>query len=254
MAGMSSDYFSKRSGAYQQYRPRYPQQLFAYFFQQVGRDACVWDCATGNGQAAVGLNRYAGCVVATDSSSSQLGQAISACKVHYVQANAESVPLADDSVDFITVAQALHWFDFDQFYNEARRVLKSRGFIAAWTYSFLPVLEQLGTNLGSVIRSFYHEVLGPYWPTERRWVDEHYRSIPFPFNEITTPIFTMELEWCLADVLGYIESWSAVQRYKEHMGCDPMPLLATDLAVAWGSATSFRRMNWPLGLRFGRVD
>jgi len=251
---MSSDYFSKQSGVYRRYRPGYPQSLFDYFFQHVGSGAYVWDCATGSGQAAVDLDHYASFVVATDRSKSQLSQAVAARKVCYVQANAESVPLADNSIDFVTIAQAVHWFDFDQFYGEARRVLKSGGFIAAWTYSFLSVLDQLGTGLGTIVRRFYHGVIGPYWPDERRWVDEHYRSIPFPFDEIIPPAFTIELEWCLDDILGYVESWSAVQRYKEHLGRDPMPSFAADLSSSWGEAGAIRRLSWPLGLRFGRVD
>ena len=201
---MPNDYFSTQSDAYKHYRPAYPNALSIFLLQRFGEDAMVCDCATGNGQAALALSRHAMAVVATDQSRAQLAHAPRADNVHYVQAIAEAIPLANDSVDLVTVAQALHWFDFDSFYAEVRRVLKPNGRIAAWTYSFLSVSPQLGADLDDAVRWFYHDVIGPYWPSERRWVDDQYRSIPFPFIDIDTPSFTIEVDWDLPAILGYI--------------------------------------------------
>lgn len=251
---MQKDYFSTQSDAYKLYRPVYPESLFAFLSQGLPEDAVVWDCATGNGQGAVGLSRNVAMVVASDQSRAQLGNARRAKFVHYVQALAEAMPLRDHSVDLVTVAQALHWFEFDRFYAEVKRVLKPNAKIAAWTYSFLSVTPQLGVDLDAVVRWFYDDVIGPYWPSERRWVDDQYRSIPFPFIDIDTPSFTIEVDWDLSAILGYIGSWSAVQLFKDASTVDPMELLAERIIPIWGEATERRHLNWRLDLRYGRLD
>ena len=250
---MQKDYFSAQSDAYKLFRPLYPESLFAFLSQGLPADAVVWDCATGNGQAAIGLSRNAATVVASDQSRAQLGKARSATSVHYVQAFAEAMPLGDRAVDLVMVAQALHWFDFDSFYAEVRRVLKPNGRIAAWTYSILSVSPQLGVDLDAAIRWFYHDVIGPYWPSERRWVDDQYRSIPFPFIDIDTPSFTIEVDWDLPAILGYIGSWSAVQLYKDARNIDPVDSLAERLSPIWGEPADRRRLNWRLDLRCGQL-
>ena len=251
---MSNDYFSTQSTAYKQYRPTYPTELFDFLRGHLGPDAVVWDCATGNGQAAMAFSGAVGAVVATDQSYAQLARTMPAKAVHYVQALAEAAPLPSASVDLVTVAQALHWFDFDGFYREAKRVLKPGGLIAVWTYSFLSVSPQLGAGIDAAVRWFYYDVIGPYWPAERRWVDDQYRSIPFPFTEVTSPGFAIETAWGLATLLGYIGSWSAVQRYKDGRGHDPVPQLGARLAPLWGAPGAARRLSWPLRLRVGRAD
>ena len=250
---MPKDYFSTQADAYKQFRPTYPAALFDFLARDLAPDALVWDCATGNGQAALALGDCVGAVVASDQSSAQLVNAGRGDSVHYVQALAEAVPLADRSVDLVTVAQALHWFEFEAFYREATRVLKPGGLLAAWTYSFLSVSPQLGADLDTAVRDFYHNVIGTYWPPERRWVDEQYRSIPFPFAAVTAPEFAIEVEWDLPSVLGYMSSWSAVQRYKDDVLRDPLPTLAASLAPLWGEPQTVRRLRWPLNLRLGRT-
>lgn len=251
---MAKDYFSTQSAIYNTYRPRYPDQLFRYLCEDFGENLVVWDCATGNGQAALALKPHAASVIATDQSAKQLRNAATLNGVHYVQAMAEDMPVAANSIDLITVAQALHWFDFDRFYAEARRVLKPGGRIAAWTYSFLSVSPQLGGTVDDVVKWFYHDVIGPYWPPERRWVDEHYQSIPFPFHPRNTPKFSIAVDWDLASVVGYMGTWSAVQQYFVANGRDPMPLLYDRIHAAWGDPNTLRHLDWPLGIRVGEVE
>lgn len=251
---MAKDYFSAQSGAYRQFRPGYPASLFEFLLGALPAHACIWDCATGNGQAAVAIGAHAATVVATDQSRAQLAHATEAAGVHYVEALAEATPLRTGSIDLVTVAQALHWFDFEPFYGEVRRVLKPGGLFAAWTYSFLSVSAQLGADIDRAIRAFYHDVIGPYWPPERRWVDERYRSIPFPFESMPTPAYTIEVAWNLEALLGYVSSWSAVQRYKDDRGRDPVPLLRARLAPLWEDPAVEQRLEWPLDLRLGRVS
>ena len=252
---MSKDYFSSQAALYQQFRPHYPDTLFAFLTAGLKPGALVWDCATGNGQAALGLARCETieALIASDQSDAQLAQAQDHPRVHYVQAMAEQVPLADHSVDLVTVAQALHWFEFDAFYREVKRVLKADGLFAAWTYSFLSVTPQLGTDLDAAIRQFYRDVIGAYWPPERRWVDQHYRAIPFPFVDVAVPEITIDVAWNLPMVLGYMSSWSAVQLYKDDRQHDPMPEFAARLTPLWGEPERIRKLRWPLGVRVGRL-
>ena len=250
---MQKDYFSTQSESYKLYRPEYPDKLFTFLTEHLPSDAVIWDCATGSGQAAVALRRYAGTIVASDQSRAQLANAPRENSVHYVQALAEAMLLASHTIDLVTIAQALHWFDFERFYAEVRRVLKPTGRIAAWTYSFLSVPPQLGADIDAAVRWFYNDMIGPYWPIERRWVDDHYRSIPFPFSDLDTPSFVIEVDWDLRATLGYIGSWSAVQRYKDAESIDPVELLAARILPLWGEETSVRRLRWNLALRLGRL-
>ncbi|MGR9091094.1 MAG: class I SAM-dependent methyltransferase [Gammaproteobacteria bacterium] len=250
---MSKDYFSAQADRYVAFRPHYPGALFAALCRDLPADALVWDCATGNGQAATMLGRKVSRVVGSDQSAAQLRNALPHEHVHYVQAYAEAMPLGDGSVDLITVAQALHWFDFGRFYAEAARVLKPGAMIVAWTYSFLSVIPQLGDDIERVLRGFYHDVVGPYWPAEHRWVNEGYRTIPFPFAAIDIGEFTIDVAWDLASVAGYVSSWSATQGYEAATGNDPMPLLVERLAEPWGAPANTRRLRWPLNIRAGRA-
>ncbi len=250
---MDKDYFSAQADIYRQFRPTYPTQLFDYLLRHTAPRPLVWDCATGNGQAATALAARARVVVATDQSREQLRQAPARPGVHYVQAAAEAAPLPDRCVDLLTIAQALHWFDFERFYREVNRVLRPGALVAAWTYSFLAVTPQLGPTLDAVVQRFYHEVIGPYWPPERRWVDDNYRTIPLPFEALDAPPFRIEVNWDLDAIVGYIASWSAVQAYRQARNEDPMPALAARLAAHWGKAHACRPLSWPLGLRVARV-
>jgi SAM-dependent methyltransferase len=250
---MNTDYFSAQADRYVAFRPHYPDALFDALCRELPAAALAWDCATGNGQAAVMLGRRVARVIGSDRSAAQLRHAIAQAHVHYVQACAEAMPLRAHSVDLITIAQALHWFDFARFHAEAARVLKPGGIIAAWTYSFLSVIPQLGGDIERVLRRFYHDVVGPHWPAERRWVDEGYRTIPFPWPAIDIGAFTIDVAWNLASVVGYVSSWSATQRYITATGTDPLPMLARELAEAWGTPETTRRLQWPLSIRAGRM-
>nr|MDQ6926647.1 class I SAM-dependent methyltransferase [Candidatus Eremiobacteraeota bacterium] len=171
------DEFSTVAAQYAAHRPLYPPALFDYLANLPARRALAWDCATGNGQAARALAPRFTHVVATDASAAQLAHATPAPNIEYRVARAEESGLAPGSVDLITVAQALHWFDLDAFYAEVRRVLVPGGAVAVWTYGD-PVLDD--ASLDARFQQFAGDVLGPYWPPERREVDAAYRGIAFP--------------------------------------------------------------------------
>lgn len=242
------DHFSTQSADYRAFRPRYPDDLYAYLAGLAPTRVLAWDCATGNGQAAVGLARHFDRVVATDASANQLAQAIAAPNVDYRQAPAERAPLDDAAVDLVLVAQALHWFDVDAFHREAARVLKSGGVIAEWSYNLLSIAPEIDAIVGRL----YAETLAEYWPAERRLVDNCYRDLSFPFERIDAPAFALSAQWNLRALTGYLLTWSAVQRYLAAHGRNPVEAVLPELAAAWGDSDGVRMVAWPLTLRVGR--
>ncbi len=159
--------------------------------------------------------------------------------------------MPDKSVALVTVAQALHWFNFDRFYVEVKPVLTRNGVLAVWAYGISTVE---GDDANQLVQDFYSKTVGPYWPPERKLVEEGYRTIPFPFTEITPPAFRMEARWTLDQLLGYFSTWSATNRYIKANGRNPLGPLATDLKRVWGDANSPRQIIWPLSVRVGRQD
>ncbi len=240
------DYFSVARD-YARYRPHYPKELFEFLASLAPAKRVVWDVGSGSGQAAQALVSHFTRVVATDPSLSQLARAESR-EISRVAVRAEEPPLKNSSIDLVTVAQALHWFDFDRFYAAVRRVTRPGAIVAAWTYP----LASLGEDVDSLLARFARETVGDYWPPERRHVDLEYRRIPFPFERIETPEFEMTAEWSLDDLLGYAGTWSAVNRYRQATGDDPLPDLALALRAVWGGAKR-RAVRWSLPLFVGRA-
>jgi ubiquinone/menaquinone biosynthesis C-methylase UbiE len=241
------DNFSAQAACYAQFRPDYPEALVAEIVSHCRSRDKALDVATGNGQLAVRLARHFHEVYATDISQKQLDHAVAAPNVRYRIGRAEQLDFPDDSLDLVTVAQALHWFDFDRFYREVARVVKPEGIFAAVGYG----LFRSAPEINAVTDDFYHNIVGPYWDAERRWIDEGYRTIPFPFDEIPAPEFTCEKEWTFPYVMGYLGSWSAVQHYRKANGSDPLAIIYERLRDAWGSGT--KKVVFPLLCRIARV-
>jgi SAM-dependent methyltransferase len=236
---------------YASHRPTYPDGLFAWLANQAGCRERVWDCATGSGQAAVALADHFDEVLATDASSSQIEAAKPWPGVVYRVAPADDSGLAPQSVDLVTVAQALHWFDLEPFYAEVRRVLKPAGLLAVWTYGVFQAEGSDTRQVQALLDQFYYQTVGPYWPAERRHVENGYAELPFPFDELAVPPFAMAVDWNLDDLAGYLRSWSATGRYQEQNGSDPVEVVCAELAPHWGAGR--RRVVWPLSCKVGRL-
>ena len=243
------DHFSGHAASYAAYRPGYPPALFTFLESLTPGRELAWDCATGNGQAAVVLAGAFSRVVATDASRQQLDNALPHPRVEYRVAPAESSGLADASVDLLAVAQAAHWFDFDRFYAEARRVLTPGGAIALWTYNLLRGTPEISALVDRLARV----EVGAYWPPERRWVDEEYRTLPFRFPEVAAPVFEHAESWNLPRLLAYLRTWSAAVRYQAATGKDPLARIGPELAAAWGDPQEPRTLLWPIYMRAGRA-
>ncbi|MFD2640903.1 class I SAM-dependent methyltransferase [Pseudomonas japonica] len=243
------DHFSSGSAGYAAYRPSYPLELIDELTSISPGTGRVLDCGCGTGQLSVLLAERFDEVIATDASAAQIAAAEPREGVVYRTALAEDSGLSADSVDLITVAQAAHWLDLEAFYDEARRIARPQAAIALITYGVL----HLEGELDRPLQQFYYQTIAPYWPPERRHVETGYRDLPFPFTEIEVPPQVIEMRWTLAQLIGYLNTWSAVKAAEKALGHSPLDSLAQQLAEAWGDPATRRLVTWPLTLRAGRI-
>lgn len=242
------DHFSGHASDYAEARPAYPAALFDWLAAEAPDRELVWDAGCGNGQAAVSLAERFTSVYATDPSANQIARGEARPNIDYRVEAAEQCSLQDESVSLVTVAQAMHWFDIPAFYAEVRRVLKPRGVFAAWTYADCRVTPAIDALKNRV----YIDLVGPYWPPERELVDSGYRTLPFPFEPLQPPPFTMNALWTADRFLAYLRSWSATQRYIEDKSEDPVASIESALRSEWGGADVVREVRWDFHLRCGR--
>lgn len=242
------DHFSSVARSYAHFRPHYPACLFDYLVNLADKESVVWDCAAGSGQATIDLAARFRKVIATDASAEQIASAPRRENIEYRVASAEQSGLPDASVGLIAVAQALHWFDLDRFFAEAMRTLQPGGFLAIWTYA-TNVVE--GEAINGIVQDFYSNVVGPYWPPERKLTETGYRTIKLPFAEITPPAFRMEVSWTMDQLLGYFSTWSATNRYIKATANNPLEPLGKALARVWPEPDLPRLVVWPLSIRVG---
>jgi len=240
------DLFSTQSKNYATFRPSYPASLYDFIFDKVRKFDTAWDAGCGNGQVAKDVAPMFRKVFATDISAKQLKQAVKVENVFYSVAG-ETTSFDSRMFDLITVGQAIHWFDRDLFYKEVKRVGKPGGVIAVWGYSLLHVDPVIDEKL----RHFYTQIVGPYWDAERQLVDEQYKTISFPFDEIRTPEFSFAIEWSLAELEGYLSTWSSVQKYIAAKGEDPVPAFISRITPLWESER--KTIRFPLFARIGMI-
>lgn len=244
------DHFSRHAGDYVRYRPEYPDSLFDFLGKAVNHHELAWDSGTGNGQAARGLAAHFYRVIATDPSAEQIHHAVPHEKITYLVAAAEHSEIPSHSVDLITVAQAVHWFDLPRFYQEARRVLKPDGALAVWCYG----LTQITPEIDTVVQHFYNNIVGPFWPPQRRYIDEKYETLPFPFVEFPVPEMPMKVQWNLREFLGYLQTWSATNRFIEKHDQNPLDLVHALLEKSWSDSGKRHTVRWPIHLRLGKMS
>lgn len=243
------DNFSRQAETYSKHRPGYPKELFDFIINKIDQRNNVWDCGTGNGQTAKELSNYFQNVFATDISEKQIQQAEKKENIFYSIQSAEKTSFTENTFDLITVSQALHWFDLDKFYTEVKRTVKPNGWIAVWTYtlpSISPEIDEL------VHKKFYHKMLGEYWDAERKLVDEKYKTISFPFKEIHCPAFEIKLDWTINDLSGYLNSWSALQKFIIANHYNPVDEFMKEIKPIWKQETM--KAVFPLYLRMGQTE
>lgn len=243
------DNFSAQAKDYSKFRPIYPPEMIEYVVSFVKQKGSALDVATGNGQLAKELAKYFKQVYATDMSEKQIENAEHANNIIYKVEPAEKTDFEDKTFELITVAQAIHWFDFDAFYKEVKRLLKPDGIFAVLGYG----LFQTNEHTHKILSHFYHDIIGPYWDPERRYLDENYETIPFPFDELEVKKFEANFNWNIEQLTGYLETWSAVQHYKKkNNNNNPVDLIRDELKESWQKSN--KQVTFPLLLRIGQIS
>jgi ubiquinone/menaquinone biosynthesis C-methylase UbiE len=238
--------FSGQADLYAASRPQYPAELFEWIASVAPATELAVDCATGNGQAAIGLAEHFRRVIAIDASAEQIGRAMPHERVEYRVATAEETGLPDGCADLVAVATGVHWFYLDRFYPEVRRVLRPDGIIAVWSYQ----RSSISPEIDEIIARYSREIVGPYWNPRIALVNNRYRTLPFPFEEIEAPQFEIIEQWSVDQIFGYLASWSSTQSYVAANGHDPLDQIRAELAAHW---TERREVRWELFMRVGRV-
>lgn len=244
-----ADHFSGHADIYARYRPRYPDALFDHIANLCPAREIVWDCGTGNGQAAVGLAARFAHVFATDPSAEQIARAAPCPNITYSIA-AERAPLDAGAADLVSAAMAAHWFDHGRFNAEARRALKPGGVIALWAYGFFRSREPA---IDAAINEIAHGAFGPYWQPQNKLIWGGYKDIPFPFDELPAPDVAIAAAHDLPHMLGYLSSWSAAQKFAAQNGAAALKEVYAPLAALWGDPATVRDFSCPLAIRLGRV-
>ena len=245
---MPKDRFSDNSKLYAKFRPTYPQALFNFVLQFVGKKQTAWDCGTGNGQVAQVLAQHFGKVYATDISQKQLDEAVQLPQIQYVYCNEKETPFQTQQFDLITVAQAIHWFNFNLFYQEVKRVAKQDAILAVWGYNLLKISPEIDAH----ILKFYTEKVGSFWDIERKHVEADYQTIPFPFEQIETPKFEMSFVWDLPTLEGYLNTWSSVGKFIKANNYNPVNELIDSLRHLWKQEEQ-KKVVFPIFMKLGQI-
>ncbi|MCG9972494.1 class I SAM-dependent methyltransferase [Christiangramia crocea] len=240
------DNFSSRSEAYSRYRPKYPPEVYEFLKAQLNGHEKAWDCGTGSGQVAGEISSYFNKVEGTDISSNQIKNAVKRENIHYSVQPAEKTDFPDNYFDLIITAQAIHWFNFNEFYSEVKRCLKPDGLFAILGYG----LFSSNPETNKIIGHFYDNIIGPFWDSERKYLEDNYRSIPFPFSEIETPEFDQKYNWKIGQLLGYLRTWSAVKHFEKVNHDDPLQFIDKDLRKAFGN---INEVTFPILFRLGKL-
>jgi len=244
------DLFSTQAKTYKKYRPLYPKEFLNEILSLTKNQSCCWDCGTGNGQVAQYMADYFEKVYATDISENQLKEAEKRQNIIYKKERAEATSFEDNQFDIITVAQAIHWFDFKPFYEEVRRTAKNNGIIAIWGYGLL----EIEAACDQIIKHFYHETIGPYWNEQRKHIDSHYETIDFVFSEIKlSKQYQIEHHMNLSQLEGYFNSWSSVQNYIRSEGKNPVNELINELSKYWQNPKESKKIRYPIFAKIGII-
>lgn len=240
------DNFSKQAQYYARFRPHYPKELYEYLYSQLSHFNTAWDCGTGNGQVASVLSDKFNKVYASDISKNQLSKAVPRENIEYFIAPAEQTNIPSGTVDLITVAQALHWFDSEHFFKEVKRVSQPHGMLSYWGYNLL----QINEHIDPLIKDFHDHVLNMYWDDERKILLDEYESIKFPLINKKKVRFNYQVKWTIDELEGYLNSWSALQSFIRQNNNNPIPVLIQQLTRRWAGKMT---ITFPVFLIHGYV-
>jgi SAM-dependent methyltransferase len=215
----------------------------------VSSHEAAWDCATGNGQAAIALAGYFQKVYATDASEKQIANAFHHPKIQYSVALAEDSRLPDKSVDLITLATAIHWIDTDKFADEARRVIKPGGILAVWNYTRCII----GNEITAILDDYYQNILGKYWDPKLYSLLFDDTLYELPFEKIKAPDIPMVSNWNFEQLINYLKTWSASQKYIKENNSDPLEFIYEPLRNSWKDKDEVKEINLQYFLRVYKI-
>ncbi|MCC6202598.1 MAG: class I SAM-dependent methyltransferase [Gammaproteobacteria bacterium] len=244
------DLFSDTSDLYAAARPRYPDELFALIAATAPARRRVWDCGTGNGQAAASLAAQFSEVCGTDPSAEQIAHATPAPNVRYSVQPAEATTFPDRHFDAICVAQALHWFDFSRFFAEARRVAVPDALFAAWGYTWFELTPEFDAAFDATIK----HVIARYWPPQTRDLWNGYADVPFPFERLPAPELRIRVRWTFPQFFAYVHTWSATRRCIDAEGPAFFTAARDRLLPLWGEPETVRAIDMPMFVWLGRIN
>jgi len=240
--------FADKSDLYAAARPQYPIALFNFISSLVNNCDQAWDCATGNGQAAVGLAKKFNMVHATDISQQQIANSLIQNNIRYSVSPAEKTNFINNQFDLVSVAQALHWFDFDTFWPEVKRVLKSDGLFVTFAYAWFTVSPAIDL----VVEEHFKEIIAPYWAPNNKLLWDNYQDVDFPFVKIETPELMLQNFWDFHQFMDYMHTWSATRRCIDAIGIDFLNHAKEKIAKQWGDPKQKRLVTAPLTVIAGR--
>jgi ubiquinone/menaquinone biosynthesis C-methylase UbiE len=242
--------FSIQAEEYSKYRPKYPFELFKFLASVSRGHEKAWDCATGNGQAAIGLAQYFDSVIASDISEKQLANSFKDIKVKYFIASAEDSKIESSTIDLITVATAIHWFDKVKFFKEVKRILKPYGVLAFWNYTYTFISK----DIDELIIYYVNEILGEkYWDQQALDVFRNEYTFEIPFEELVIPDIEMSCKWNLEEFIKYLYTWSSAQSYLKKNNTSPINLIYSNLKNLWGDEEERKNIKWKFLFRAYKV-
>ncbi|WP_027398665.1 class I SAM-dependent methyltransferase [Anaerovorax odorimutans] len=245
-----SKLFNKNSKLYLSSRPAYPKELYNYLNSICKERGVAWDCACGNGQVAIDLIRYFNKVYATDISENQISNSIKHEGIEYYVQSSDKTNFKDNSFDLICVAQALHWFNYDTFWSEVKRVLKKDGIFAAWGYSWFNIDKEIDT----LIQSEFREKIRTYWAPQNKILWDNYENINLPFKKINSPDIEMSIEWDINELFAYMQSWSATRLCIEAEGTDFYSNAYKKIKGIWGNEENKKKVKMNFCMIVGRNE
>jgi len=246
---MSSRHFETGGASYDRFRPTYPPPLAEYLAALAPNRSLAVDVGCGTGQLSVLLAAHFERVSAFDASADQVANAAACGNTNYAVSAAEELPVQDATAALITAAQSAHWFDLPAFYEEVRRIAVPDAILALVTYC-IPVLDGPGADR---FEQLYWKDVYRYWPPERVLIENEYRDLPFPFDELTPPRLDIVRDWTADELLGYVETWSASKRARADGQGGILDAFAAELRSLYGDNDAQHRITWPVRMRLGRV-
>jgi len=247
-----SDFHKWSGSGYAKFRPDYSDSVFHEIIKRHhGKRELAIDVGAGTGQASVPLTKYFNKVIAYDPSPGQLEQSVKANNLEYIQSIAEKIPLPDKCVDLLVSAQAVHWFNFDQFFNETKRLLRPGGLLALWCYSLCSVTNN--EEADHILKEYY-KIVRPYFEEGRKYIDNHYIDIVPPYPNVERISLSMPKEVTRESFVGYLETFSGLNNWRKkypNSTDDPHTKAATMLCSIFKEG-EIVKLSFPVSMIFSQ--